>query len=110
MVVVFVCKKGTSTKTGKGRTWTNPYDPANPSGPKRTQNMLVDDGKKAFREQNVVNGIKRPTFLTGTGCDVVHGTAVDYMHILYYLELCVNECTYGLTVLVQSSYFPFQNM
>lgn len=28
----------------------------------------------------MVNGIKGPTFLTGTGCDLICGTARDYMH------------------------------
>ena len=80
MVVLTVCRKGVQQQPGEVELGHNPYDPANPSGPKRTHGGVVIDGRRAFEEQNVTNGIKGPTFLAGTGCDIVDGTAVDYMH------------------------------
>ncbi|XP_071820179.1 uncharacterized protein [Apostichopus japonicus] len=75
------CKqKGKSASTGKGTTWTYPFKEVDPKGPKRTHNDMMMDAKKAYTEKKSVDGIKGPTFLSFTGCDLVHGVAIDYMH------------------------------
>ncbi|PIK61500.1 hypothetical protein BSL78_01513 [Apostichopus japonicus] len=93
------CKqKGKSASTGKGTTWTYPFKEVDPKGPKRTHNDMMMDAKKAYTEKKSVDGIKGPTFLSFTGCDLVHGVAIDYMHTVL-LGVVGSCCTFGLIVL-----------
>lgn len=73
-------QKGQSAATGRGSTWTYPFQELNATGPKRTHSTMMNDAKEAYVGKTSVRGIKGPTFLSFTGCDLVNGTAIDYMH------------------------------
>ena len=79
---------GKTVKTGqRGHARAFPFNEEDPKGPLRTNELALRDAKEALRQQMagksryVVNGVKGFSWLNILRyCDIVRGTAIDYMH------------------------------
>ena len=72
-------KPGETIASGKGQTHAYPYKDGKSSGPPRTLDGFRRDAKKAYEEKKRVYGINGPSWMLYL-CDIVRGTAIDYMH------------------------------
>lgn len=75
------CKQpGKHVPSGRGFTHVYPYDHANIDTPKRTHAETMEAATEALSQGKPVDGVKGPSWFMYLGCDLIRGTAVDYMH------------------------------
>lgn len=75
------CKQpGKHVPSGRGFTHVYPYDYEHIDGPKRTHEEAKEAAISALSQGHSVDGVKGPSWFMFLGCDIIRGTAIDYMH------------------------------
>ncbi|PIK57615.1 hypothetical protein BSL78_05523 [Apostichopus japonicus] len=75
------CKQpGKHVPSGRGFTHVYPYDYEHIDGPKRTHEETKEAAISALSQGHSVDGVKGPSWFMFLGCDIIRGTAIDYMH------------------------------